>query len=65
MRVTADRDRCMGAGSCVSIEPSVFDQDEEDGLVLVLAEHPATSARSAVTRAVRMCPARALEVRDE
>lgn len=37
-RVGAERDRCVGAGQCVLAAPGVFDQDEEDGLVRVLAE---------------------------
>ncbi|NSC25670.1 ferredoxin [Streptomyces albus subsp. chlorinus] len=59
-RVGAERDRCVGAGQCVLAAPAVFDQDERDGLVVVLAEHPAASQSDAVHDAVRACPSGAL-----
>ena len=37
MRITADRDACVGSGQCVLTEPDVFDQDD-DGLVTLLTE---------------------------
>ena len=40
MRVSADRDVCIGAGLCVGTSETVFDQDD-DGIVLVLVEAPA------------------------
>ncbi|MEU1167237.1 ferredoxin, partial [Streptomyces sp. NPDC005921] len=36
MRVHVDRTKCCGAGSCVRTAPEVFDQNEEDGLVVVI-----------------------------
>ncbi|NED12978.1 ferredoxin [Streptomyces sp. SID9124] len=62
-RVGADRDRCVGAGRCVLAAPAVFDQDEEDGLVLVLAERPPASQSDAVREAVWSCPSGALTLR--
>ncbi|MET9145414.1 ferredoxin [Streptomyces sp. NPDC004042] len=62
-RVRADRDRCVGAGQCVLAAPAVFDQDEEDGLVRVLAERPPASRADAVREAVRACPSGALTLR--
>lgn len=62
-RVSAERDRCVGAGQCVLAAPTVFDQDEEDGLVLVLAEWPSASQSDAVRDAVWACPAGALTLR--
>ncbi|MGW6740676.1 ferredoxin [Streptomyces sp. NPDC055025] len=59
-RISAERDRCVGAGQCVLAAPAVFDQDEEDGLVLVLDEMPPASESSAVRAAVWACPSGAL-----
>ncbi|MEV5645834.1 ferredoxin [Streptomyces flaveolus] len=61
--VSAERDRCAGAGQCVLAAPAVFDQDDEDGLVLVLAEQPPASQSDAVRDAVRSCPSGALILR--
>ena len=40
MRVTADQDVCCGAGLCALNVPEVFDQDEEEGIVVVLDPAP-------------------------
>ncbi|MYW46261.1 ferredoxin, partial [Streptomyces sp. SID161] len=50
MRVTADRDRCVGSGQCAMLSPEVFDQDD-DGLVEVLREEPDAALREDVLRA--------------
>jgi ferredoxin len=59
MRIAADRDLCIGAGMCVVSAPAVFDQDDDDGLVVLLAE-PAESDVTAVREAIALCPSGAL-----
>ena len=60
MKIEANRDVCIGAGMCVMTAPEVFDQDEDDGLVVVLqAEVPPEHAEAAA-RAVAGCPSGAL-----
>jgi ferredoxin len=61
MRVTADREVCMGAGLCALTAPKVFDQDD-DGLVTVLAAEPDDEARTAAREAAMLCPSRAVRV---
>ncbi|OZD59822.1 ferredoxin [Rhodococcus sp. 14-2470-1a] len=63
-RIHADRERCVGSGACAFTEPDVFDQDEEDGRVVVLDPAPADNLRSSVIDAVRGCPVSALEYID-
>ena len=63
VRVTADRDVCIGAGMCVLTAPAVFDQTD-DGLVEVLVEEPGESDAAAVRDAVKLCPSGALRVED-
>ena len=50
MRVIADKSRCIAAGQCVMQSPKVFDQDQDDGMVIVLHEHPALSNVAAAAR---------------
>ncbi|WP_433720984.1 ferredoxin [Actinoplanes sp. CA-051413] len=57
MRVTVDRDLCIGAGMCVLTAPAVFDQDPEEAVVVLLDEQPPESERQAVEQAVGRCPA--------
>jgi ferredoxin len=61
MKVTVERDTCIGAGMCVLSAPAVFDQDD-DGLVVVLAEDVPADAVDAARRAVAHCPSGALRV---
>lgn len=65
MRIIADRDRCVGAGQCVLTEPDVFDQDEEEGTVLLLTERTTEQTSESVRTAVDVCPAQALSLEQD
>jgi len=60
MRVQADRSKCMGAGMCALNAPEVFDQDEDEGLVVVLDTEPPAGQAYAVRDSVNLCPASAI-----
>jgi ferredoxin len=60
VHVAVDRDRCCGAGHCVIEAPEVFDQDERDGVVILLDASPPASLSSAVRSAARQCPSLAI-----
>lgn len=62
MKVIVDKDKCIGAGQCVMTAPDVFDQDEDTGTVVLLAERPPATEADDARRAVTYCPARAIEV---
>ncbi|OZM71152.1 ferredoxin-1 [Amycolatopsis antarctica] len=62
MRIETDRDTCIGAGMCVLTAPAVFDQDD-DGIVLALAEDVAGGDAEAAAEAVSLCPSGALRAR--
>lgn len=61
MTVVVNRDACVGAGQCALVAPDVFDQDD-DGIVMLLQENPEGSDLEAATKAVRLCPARAISL---
>ena len=65
MKIRADRQRCIGAGMCVLTAGGVFDQDVEDGRVLLLHERPAAGSEAAVRQAVSVCPSGALSLHDD
>ncbi|MFJ9582552.1 ferredoxin [Streptomyces acidicola] len=65
MKVTADQNKCCGAGQCVLLAPGVFDQREEDGIVVLLDEEPPEHLRAAVREAADMCPASAIAVHED
>jgi ferredoxin len=62
MKITVDEDKCCAAGSCVLAAPDVFDQRDEDGIVILLDETPAGEFHDAVREAVSVCPAMAITV---
>ena len=53
MRVAVDQDRCMAAGQCVATAPDVFDQRDEDGVVVLLKATPGTAEEDDARRARR------------
>ncbi|MEU5401318.1 ferredoxin [Streptomyces sp. NPDC005963] len=60
MRITADTQRCLGAGQCVLSDPDRFDQSDE-GIVLVLeGEVDGSSEEARARETVALCPSQAL-----
>ncbi|MGW2563219.1 ferredoxin [Streptomyces sp. NPDC001514] len=62
MDVRVDRDRCLGAGMCALTAPQVFDQDEDEGLVVLLNARPPEEQHAAVRVASGVCPASVITV---
>ncbi|MFC4069629.1 ferredoxin [Actinoplanes subglobosus] len=59
MRIRIDRDRCVGAGACAHAYPEVFDQDDVEGLVMLVGD---ATDEAATRRAVVQCPVAAISV---
>jgi ferredoxin len=64
MRVQIEPEKCIASGQCVLIAESVFDQDEEDGIVLLKTEIVAPADEEATRNAARICPARVIRTID-
>lgn len=62
MKITVDEPKCVGAGQCVLIAPDVFDQRDEDGMVVLLEESPAPDLHDAVRESAVACPAAAIHM---
>lgn len=62
MRIIADTGRCVGAGQCVLTDPAIFDQDENDGTVVVLVGQPEGEQVGHARQAVHVCPSQALSL---
>ncbi|WP_188540214.1 ferredoxin [Kocuria dechangensis] len=60
MRVSVDRSRCCGAGQCAALAPAVFDQHDDDGVVVLLDPAPPEAVHEAVREAALACPAAAI-----
>jgi ferredoxin len=62
MQVTIDVERCCSAGHCTVIAPGVFDQNDDDGVVVLLDPRPPASLQTAVRNAARRCPSQAISL---
>jgi ferredoxin len=60
MRVSVDQNSCVGSGQCVLAAADIFDQREEDGIVVLLSDNPPEELVVDVRRAAAVCPARAI-----
>ncbi|EOD69699.1 ferredoxin [Amycolatopsis vancoresmycina] len=65
MKITVDEAKCCGAGTCVMLAPDVFDQRDDDGIVVLLDEHPAEALHTTVREAASVCPGVAISVSEE
>ncbi|GAA2695792.1 ferredoxin [Streptomyces lunalinharesii] len=62
MKIIIDENKCVGAGQCVLAAADVFDQRDEDGVVVLLNPLPADDLSAQVEDAAARCPALAIEV---
>ncbi|MEU0897254.1 ferredoxin [Streptomyces paradoxus] len=62
MRVELDVPKCVASGQCVMAAPDVFDQRDDDGVAILLAERPGEELLDDVREAVAVCPAAAIRL---
>ena len=62
MNITVDEDKCCGAGTCVLLAPDVFDQRDEDGIVILLDAKPPAQLHQIVREAASVCPGVAISL---
>jgi ferredoxin len=64
MKVTIDQSKCVAAGQCVIAAAEVFDQRDEDGIVVLLNDDPPTEQAEDVRHAASVCPALAIVIEE-
>ena len=64
MRVSVDQDKCVSSGMCVMNAPEVFDQNDDDGVVVLLVEAPDTALAEGTRKAAAACPALAIHLEE-
>ncbi|MGP2440416.1 ferredoxin [Streptomyces sp. JW3] len=62
MKISVDEEKCCGAGQCVMIAPEVFDQRDEDGIVILLDAEPPADQYDVVRESADVCPAAAIRL---
>ncbi|SEE73808.1 Ferredoxin [Streptomyces sp. 3213] len=64
MKVVVDEEKCVAAGQCVAAATDVFDQRDEDGIVVLLDENPPAELADDVRNAAAVCPALAIRIEE-
>ena len=64
MKVSVDQDICASAGNCVMNAPEVFDQRDEDGVVVLLNPNPTADQAEGARKAAAFCPAMAIQIQE-
>ena len=64
MKVVVDTEKCVAAGNCVAAAMDVFDQRDEDGIVVLLNENPPAELADDVRNAAAVCPALAIRIEE-
>ncbi|MFI6070667.1 ferredoxin [Actinoplanes sp. NPDC051343] len=64
MKVLVDQEKCVASGQCVVAAPDVFDQRDEDGVVVLLDPAPPAEQDGDVRQAAAVCPALAITVEE-
>jgi ferredoxin len=64
VKVTVDQDKCVSSGQCVLNAMELFDQRDEDGVVVLLDPAPASDQTENARRAAAACPALAIDIEE-
>jgi ferredoxin len=64
MKVTADQDKCVSSGQCALNASEVFDQRDEDGVVVLLNDNPSAEQAERTRNAAAACPALAIHIEE-
>jgi ferredoxin len=62
MNILVDEAKCVGAGQCVMAAPEVFDQRDEDGIVVLLKQRVGPDEVASIRDAAALCPAAAIKM---
>ena len=62
IKVHVDPQKCIGAGQCVRTVPEVFDQREDDGIVVLLTSQAPDHLAPFLKKAVQLCPAQVIRI---
>jgi len=62
IRIHVDEDKCIGAGHCVRASAKVFDQRDDDGIVVLLVGDTGNELEPELRKAERLCPSQAIRI---
>ncbi len=62
--MTVDHDKCVSSGQCVLNAADVFDQRDDDGVVVLLNDDPGPEQADGTRKAAAACPALAIHIEE-
>jgi ferredoxin len=64
VKVTVDQDKCVSSGQCVLNAGELFDQRDDDAVVVLLNDHPLPDQAENARKAAAACPALAIDIEE-
>lgn len=64
MKVRHNKAKCALSGMCALTAPDVFEQDQEDGTIIVLQPEPPPAMQEAARDAAEICPTGAIDIEE-
>jgi ferredoxin len=64
VKVTVNQDKCVSSGMCVLNVAAVFDQSDDDGVVVLLLDEPGPELAEDTRKAAAACPAMAIHLEE-
>ena len=64
MKIFVDQDKCVSSGQCVLNAGDLFDQRDDDGVVVLLTDRPADDQAESARKAAAACPALAIDIKE-
>jgi ferredoxin len=64
VKVTVNQDKCVSSGQCVLNASEVFDQRDDDGVVILLTDNPPAEQAENARKAAAACPALAIDIEE-
>jgi ferredoxin len=64
VKVSVDHDKCVSSGMCVMNAVDVFDQNDDDGVVVLLMPEPGPELADETRNAAAACPAMAISIEE-
>jgi ferredoxin len=64
MNISVDKEKCISTGNCVLAAAELFDQNEDDGTIIVLNDTPAPELQESARHAAATCPALVIQIRE-
>lgn len=65
MKITVNRETCIGAAQCSQSAPQVFTQDQDEGLVELLDPSPPEEEHDNARAAEDLCPSASIEITED